>query len=126
MPDVIGRRARRRHRDGENRVRAELSLVRRSVELDQRSVDRDLIRCDQTVERRRDSLLDVLHGELHALAAVALRVAVAQLERLVLAGGRAARHGGAASRSARERDVGFDGGVAAAVENFPRANIDNC
>ena len=69
-------------------------------------------------ERGRDRLLDVLHGLLHALAEVALLVVVAQLDRFVLARARAARHGGAADDAAGEDDVGFDGGIAAAVEDL--------
>ena len=86
---------------------------------------RDLVGGVHAAERRRDRLLDVLHGAQHALAEVALRVAVAQLERLVLAGGRAARHRRAAHDAALEADVAFDGGIAAAVEDLAGADLQD-
>ena len=49
-------------------------------------VDRDLIRGHEPVERRGDGFFDALHSHLHALSAVAVRITVAQLERLVFAG----------------------------------------
>ena len=56
--------------------------------------------CSDRVEpddRFADLGVDVLDRLLHALAAVARRVAVAQLDRLLRAGRRARRHGGAAA-----------------------------
>src|SRR5919112_321581 len=52
-------------------------------------------------------------------------VAVAQLERLVLAGAGAARHRRASRDATLERDVGLDGRVAAAVEDLTRADVDD-
>ncbi len=83
--------ARRRHRDGEDRVGAELALVGRAVELEQALIDRRLIERAQADDCRTELLVDVLDGLQHALAEVALLVAVAELDRFVLAGGRAAR-----------------------------------
>ena len=54
-----------------------------------------------------------------ALADVDLLVAVAQLDRLVLAGAGAGRDGGAAERAVLEQDVHLDGRVAAGVEDLP-------
>ena len=61
----------------------------------------------------------------HALAAVALLVAVAQLDRLVRAGRGAGRHGGAAHGAAFELDLDLDGGIAATVQDFAGANVDD-
>ena len=58
----------------------------------------------------------------HALAEVAVLVAVAQLPGFVFAGAGAARHGGPADGTAGEFDVDFDGGVAAGVENLTAAD----
>ena len=63
---------------------------------------------------------DVADGLADALAEVALLVAVAQLEGLVLAGGGAGRDGGAAQVAARHGHLDLDGGVAAGVEDLPR------
>ena len=61
----------------------------------------------------------------HALAEIALLVAVAQLDGLVRAGRGARRHGGAAARAVLEDDIDLDGRIAAAVENFAADNIDD-
>ena len=54
----------------------------------------------------------------HTLAAVAV-VAVAELDRLVGAGARAARDRGAPARAREQLDLHLDGGVAAGVEDLP-------
>ena len=82
--------------------------------------DRDLILRRHPLEPRADHLVYVFHGLEHALAAEALLVAVAQLDRFVLAGGRPTRHRRAPRRAARQRDVRFDRRVAPAVENLAR------
>src|SRR6185295_20404015 len=69
--------------------------------------------------------VDVLHRLQHALAEVAALVAVAQLDRLARAGGRARRHGGAAHGAGFEQHVAFDGGVAAAVEDFSPDDVND-
>ena len=73
----------------------------------------------------RDHVADVLDRLQHALAEVALRVAVAQLERLVLAGRGAGRNGRAAERAAVEADLGLDGGVATRIQNLARVEPDD-
>ena len=63
------------------------------------AVDRGLVGGVDADDLLGDHVVDVLDGLEHALAAVALPP-VAQLDRLVLAGGRARGHGGAADRAA--------------------------
>ena len=75
------------------------------------------------VERLADLAVDVLDGLVHALAEVALLVAVAQLDGLVRAGGGAGGHGGAAERAVLEHDVDLDGRIAAAVEDLAGVDI---
>ncbi len=65
-------------------------------------------------------------GVQHALAAIALLVAVAQLDRFMRAGRGAGRHRGAADDAAFQRDVDFDGGIAAAVENLAADDVRDC
>ena len=82
----------------------------------------------QRVEARQqvhDLAVDRADRLQHALAAVALLVAVAQLDRLVRAGRGAGRHGGAAHGAAFELDLDLDGGIAAAVEDFAGADVDD-
>jgi hypothetical protein len=69
-----------------------------------------------------DELVDVANGVLDALAAVAL-LAVTELDGLVLARRRARRHGEAAFGAGVENDVDFDGGIAAAVEDFAADDV---
>ncbi|TYZ50787.1 hypothetical protein PybrP1_012753, partial [[Pythium] brassicae (nom. inval.)] len=108
----------------EDRVRAELllapaPLVLRAVELlDHELVELRLRQLALAHERRRDDLVHVLDRLQHALAHVRLAT-VAQLERLELARGRAARHG-----RAEEPELGgqvhLDGRVAAGVDDLAR------
>src|SRR6201995_5647602 len=96
MPHSSAAAPRHRHRHAEHGVGAELRLVLGAVELDHRLVDARLIERLEPDDGLADALLDVLAGDLDALAAEAVLVAVAQLERFVLARRRARGHGGAA------------------------------
>ena len=71
----------------------------------------------------RDRLLDVPHRLPHALAAVALAVVVAQLDRLALARRRARGHRGPAQRAGLEPHLDLDGGIAARVEDLARVDV---
>ena len=84
-----------RERDAEDRVGAQLALVRRAVEVDQGLVDEALLAGLEADELGADRVEHRVDGLEHALAAVAL-AAVAQLDRLEGAGGRA---GGTAARA---------------------------
>ena len=59
------------------------------------------------------------------LPPIALLVAVAQLERFVLAGRRAGGHRGAAEHARGELHVDLDGGIAARIEDLAGANGDD-
>ena len=109
--------ARQRHRDAEQRVRAQPSLGGRAVERDHRRVDRALIR-GLARERRGDLAVDVGDRLLHALAEVALLVAVAQLERFPHARRGARRHRRPPHDAAVQRDVHFHRRIAARIENL--------
>ena len=122
---VAGRRVGRRQRHAEDRVRAEVLLVRRAVELDHPLVDRDLVQRVHADQLVGDLFVDVGDGLLHALAQVVRLVAVAQLPGFVHAGAGAAGHGGRADRVVVERDIDFDGRIAAAIENLPGVNIND-
>ena len=75
--------------DGEHGVGAELALVVRAVELDEELVDLALLAGIHADEFGTDDVAHVGDGLLHALAEVARRVSVAQLDGFVLARGRA-------------------------------------
>ena len=106
------------HGDPKDGVGAELSLVRRPIELDERLVDLHLVAGIHVAQRRRDQLDHVLDGVLDALAQVARLVAIAKLERLVFAGGSATRHRRATGDAVFQNDVDFDRGIAAAIEDL--------
>ncbi len=106
-----------RQRDAEDRVGAELGLVRRAVELDEHAVDEALVGGVEPDDLLGDHVVHVVDGGAHALAEVLTRV-VAQLDRLVLAGGGAGGHVGATDRAGLELDLDLDRGVAAGVEDL--------
>src|SRR5213078_5106928 len=108
------RGARRRHRNGEQRVGAELGLVRRAVELEHRRVDAELIGRLDSAKGGCDGLLDVSDRVPNALAAVAITLTIAELDSLVLSGAGPTGDGGATHNSVVEYDVGFDGGISTA------------
>ena len=118
----LGRGAADGHRDAEDRVRAELRLRLGAVEVDHQAVDLGLLARVHAEDLGRDRLVDVLDGREDALAAEALLVAVAQLEGLARAGGRAGRHAGAPRRAALEEALDFDGRVAAGIEDLAGVN----
>ena len=87
----LGRGARHRHADRQRGVGAQAALVVGAVEVDQRLVEEGLLGGVEAQHRFADLGVDVLDRAQHALAEVARLVAVAQLDRLAGAGGRAAR-----------------------------------
>jgi len=123
-----GRRCPRHgERDGEQRIGPEPPLVLAAVERDERGIDRRLIGGVAAGERRRDDVAHVGDGAEHALAAVALRVAVTQLDGLALAGRGARRHGRRPARPAGEGHRRLDGGKAARIEDLARRDVfDRC
>jgi len=64
-----------------------------------------------------------LHRLTNAFPSVSLGVAVAELDRFVLAGARAARNRRASHDAVRKKDVGFDGRITATIENLARLDV---
>ena len=84
----VGRgRLRHGERHAEQGVRAERALRRGAVELDHAPVDRSLIARVETLHGRAEHGGDVADRAQDALAEVRLRIAVAQLDSLMLARG---------------------------------------
>ena len=100
-------------------------LFARAVEIDHDLVDLDLLFDRHLAERLEDLAVDGFDRLAHALAEIASLVAVAQFDRLMRAGGGARRHRGAADRAVFQHHVDFDGGIAAAVENFAADDVDD-
>ena len=104
--------------DREDRVGSKTRLVRSAVEIDHDLVDADLLAGIDTADRFENFALDIGDRLAHAFAAIARRIAVAQFHRFIGAGGGAGRHRGAAGGTAFQDHIAFDGGIAAAVEDF--------
>ena len=106
-------------------MRAQARLVLRSVEVDHGAVDKRLLGGIEPDDRFAQFGIDVLDGLEHAFAEIAARIAVAQFNGLARSGGRARGHGGASGHARLEHDVGFDGGVAARIENLAGDHVNN-
>ncbi len=113
------------HGDGQDRVRAQLGLVGRAVQLDHVAIDGALVFGLHAGDGRADFLDDVRHGFARAFAQVTLGIVVAQLDGFVLASGSAGRNGGAAERTIGQMHIGFHGGIATRVENLAAHNLDD-
>jgi hypothetical protein len=103
----------------EDRVRPQLRLVQGSVELQHALVDGALVQRLGPSELRGDQVVHAVARGEHALAAEPLRVAVAELEGLVLAGRRAGGDPGAAEGPILQEDVDLDGRVPSGVQDLP-------
>src|SRR5262249_21600829 len=97
----------------------------RAVEVDHDAVHAGLIERVHAEKFGRERLRDVSCRLEHALAAVTLRVPVAQLECLVLSGRGARGNRGAAESAAAEDTIHFEGRVAARVEDLSRFELSD-
>jgi hypothetical protein len=110
----------------QDRVGAERRLHLGAVELDHEAVDLGLLARVHPEDLGRDRLVHVLHGLEDALAPVALLISVAQLERLARAGRGAGGDARAGRRSALEKTLDLDRGVAAGIEDLAGVNAFDC
>ena len=124
-PRLFGRSARHGHGDGENGVRAEAGLIVRTVQLDHGGVDKFLIARFEPQDRVGDFAVHVHHGLQNTLAAVALLVAVSEFNRFAHAGGGARGNRRTGDDAAFQVHLGFDRGIAAAVQHFAADDINN-
>ena len=113
--------------DAEDGVRAELALVGGAVQVDHGLVDVALIVSFLADELGSDLLDDGVNGVLDALAEVAALVAIATLDGLERAGGRAGGNGRARSGAVLKDDLDLNGRVTARVEDLACTNaFNNC
>ena len=88
----------------------------------QRSVQPRLVAGIPAANAIGDLAVDVLHGTQDALATERL-IAVAQLDRLVLAGRRPGRDRGATKRARFEAHVDLNRGIAATIEDLAGMDV---
>ncbi|MPM67908.1 hypothetical protein SDC9_114833 [bioreactor metagenome] len=98
-------------------------LVRGAVEADHDMVDRGLVGDILPDQRRRDYIVDVLNGLVHAQAVVFVRVAVPQHIGFVHADGAARRRAAASESSLFGDDVDFHHRAAFTVYKLPRPDF---
>ena len=121
--EIGSRRLGECERDAEDRIRAEAGFVRRAVEIDQELVEAHLVGRLHAGEGVEYLALDILDRVPHALAAEACGIAVAELHRLVRAGGGAGRNGGTPDGARLEQHLDLDGRVAARIENLAGGDV---
>ena len=123
LPGFRGRRLRSRERAAQDRIRAEPTLRRRSVEPHERLVETALIVGIAAHDRVGDLPVHVSDRLQDALAEIYGRVGVSHLDRLVLARRRPGRHGRPTERARHEPDVHLDRRVPARVEDLASVNL---
>ena len=114
------------HAHRQRGVGAQARLVLGAVQVDQGLVQKGLLAGVQAEHRFADLGVDVLDGFQHALAQVALHVAVAQLDGFARAGRSARRYCRAAHGAGFQQHIAFDGGIAAAVQNLAGDDVNDC
>ena len=114
-----------RHRDGENRVRAQAGLGLGAVEFDHFLVEAALVGGIPVRQCVGDLAVHVLHGLENTFAQEARFVSVAQFDGLVLSGGGAAGDDGAADCSVYQLHFRFHGRIAARIQNFAAYDCSN-
>ena len=103
-----------------------LALVGRAVQRDHGLVDEPLVGGVHAFQLGRNHGFHVGHGlQARPCRTIVALVAIAQFHGLMLAGGSARRHNGAAQCAAFQNYVRFHGGIAARVENLAGANGNN-
>ncbi len=115
----------RRKTDAQDGVGAQPALVGRAVQFDQHAVQPPLVLRVETGQGVEDLAVDRVHRQGHALAAIALRIAIALFHRLVRPGGGARRHGGAAEGAVFQGHVHLDRRIAAAVQDLAGDDVDD-
>jgi hypothetical protein len=107
------RSARSGHRDCQDRIRAQAPLVLGTIEFNHLGIEPTLVKPVPIRQSVRNLPIDVFNRLENSFAYEAVRVIIAQFDRLVLAGGRAAGHNRPAHRSVRQKNFRFYRRIAA-------------
>ncbi|MNT44448.1 hypothetical protein D3C72_1809750 [compost metagenome] len=113
------------HGDGQDGVGAQARFVFRAVQVDQGTVQESLLIGVQAHDGFGDFGIDVLACLQHALAEVALGVAIAQFHGFARTGRGTRRYGRTAHHARFQQHIAFDGRVTARVQDFATDNINN-
>ena len=118
-------RARGGHRDRQDRIGAQLALIRCAVEVDHCVIDGALLFRLHSGNGGRNFLGDVLRGLACTFAEVTLLIVITKLDGFMLARGGAGRNGGAADCAIGKAYVGFNGRIAPRIENLAANHLDD-
>ena len=109
-------------RDGEgcaeDCVGAQSALVQSVVQVDHRNIDRNLLGSVHARQQVGDLAVDRVHGHLHALSEIPVRIAVPEFHGLVSSRRGAGRNGCAPRAPVCKQHFDLDGRAAPAVEYF--------
>ena len=122
---VFGSRFRNGQTHAKNSVGSKTGFVRRSVQINHRLVDQQLIVGIKTGQRFKNFGINGFNGFRHALTEIAALVTIAQLHGLVHTGRSAGRHGGPAKSAGFQNYIDLNGRVATGVDDFTSVNIDD-
>src|SRR6202795_4672512 len=116
---------RRRHRNSQNRVRSQPSLVGRAIQLDQPGVERALGGGVNSGEGFRNLAVNIGNCLQNALAEVLCLVTITQFDSLVLTRRRATRHDVPRTGAAIQKNFSFNGRIATRVKHLASTDIGN-
>ena len=122
----VRRRLRHRQADAQDRIGAQPALVLGAVQLDQRSVDLDLVLGLKPADGVGNLTVHRLDRIVHALAEPAALVAITLLDRLMCTGRCARRHGCPTEAAVLQEHVDFHRGITAAVDDLTALQVDDC
>jgi len=114
------------HRNSQDGVGAQTTLVVGAVQIDHGLVDESLVGSVEANDGFADFGVDVFNGFQNTLAQIAGFVAIAQFQGFTLASGCAGRYSGTAHDAGFEQHVGFDGRVATGVQNLAGDDFYDC
>lgn len=112
-------------RSTQNGVRAQVALVRSTVDVNHFGVDSTLVASVHADNRFGNFLIHMGDGLLNALAKVAVLIAVTQLNSLECASRCARRNDRACERTVVEGNLDLNRGVAAGIENLSAVDVED-
>ena len=122
---ILSSGMRHRERYGEQRIGTETTFVVRAIERNHAGIYVFLIARITLEQGCADHGVDVANRLQHALAEIALLVAIAKFDRLARTGRGTGGHSRATDGAAGEDHVRFYGGIAPRIDDLAGSDIDN-